>query len=198
VITENLLRDIILGRLALMGKFQLTIISEPEVTPAEDALIRALLCECFPDEIPTFSHTRYWHNSRPTFIVIYPEHDRVLGHVSVVVREISCDGRPVTVAGVQNVAVTPILRGTGLSHQLMREAMEEAAKRDIPWGMLFCVPALERFYSSLGWQKIEARVTMRDENGHRVPIDPKNITMVKKLAGTEFSAEDIYLEGPDW
>jgi len=187
-------------------QYDLTFVDERQMTPALDAAIRALLCECHPDLVEPLSRSRYWHGSVQAYSFCYQEGDRVLGHVGVVLREIRCDGRPVMIAGVQNLAVTPRLRGKGLSRQLMREAAAEAARRKIRFGMLFCVPGLERFYNSLDWFRIEARVTMRDETGQPAPIIDENITMVTELArrpcgglpGERFVAQEMDLQGPDW
>jgi len=175
------------------------IITEPAITPADDRAIRALLCECFlGEEYASFRESRYWHDSAPAFTALFREGDRVSGHVGVVIRGIRCDGQPTTVAGVQNVAVTPHLRRTGISHELMQKAMAEAARRGIRFGMLFCFPGLERLYGSLGWCRVEASVTMIDDSGEATPIDPRNITMVKGLASEQFAAKEIDLAGPDW
>ena len=114
------------------------------------------------------------------------------------VREIACDGRRVRIAGVQNVAVHPERRRTGLSRAVMHAAMDEAARRGLPYGVLFCVPKLEHFYHSLGWQKVEAAVTMIDGTGAEVPGDPKNIAMVKDLTAPPLRPKMIHLLGWDW
>lgn len=128
---------------------------------------------------------------------------RVAGHVGIVIREVRCGrtrataGKPALVAGIQNLAVAHELRGRGLSQQLMTEAMTEAVRRSVPFGLLFCVPELERLYASLGWRRTDVSVTLI-ENGKRVPIPGKNIAMFKELAGKPFPRGDIDLQGMDW
>ena len=173
-------------------------VDEADMTPALDVAIRELLCECFPGEVRNFSHTRAWHGSGPTYSIVYCEGTRALGHVGVVVRKVACDRRPVMVAGVQNVAVHPERRRTGLSRRVMHQAMEEASRRGIPYGLLFCVPQLERFYHYLGWEKVAATAVMRDEHGTRVSTSDKNITMIRGLAGAPLSPREIDLQGADW
>jgi predicted acetyltransferase len=180
------------------GRFAVSCVNEIEMTLDTDQAIRRLLCECFPDNAGTFSQTRRWHGSGPEYSIVYAEEDCVLGHVGVVVREILCDGVPVRIAGVQNVAVSPSRRRTGLSRQAMQASMAEAASRGIPYGMLFCAPELEHFYRSLGWQRIEAAITTVNEDGTEASLDGKNIAMVKVLYGTPFTARDIHLQGADW
>jgi predicted N-acetyltransferase YhbS len=177
----------------------LLCVDEAAMTPALDVAIRELLCACFPNDAWNFSRTRTWHGSRPEYSIVYCEGARALGHVGVAVRELSCDGETVTVAGVQNVAVHPERRGTGLSRCLMHEAMEEAARRGLPYGLLFCVPGLERFYSFLGWERVEAAVTTADDVGDtEVPGDAGNIAMVKGLTDSPLRPKAVHLRGRDW
>jgi len=122
----------------------------------------------------------------------------VVGHVAIVIREIRCGGASVTVAGVQSLAVAPDFRGTGLSRRLMTEAMDEAKRRGIAFGLLFCVPGLESFYASLGWIRTDEAVTMRDKEGRPVPIPASNIAMFKPLGSTPFPTGPIDLRGRDW
>ena len=179
-------------------RFQLTYIDERDMTPEQEAALRDLLCECFPADVGAFSQTRAWHGSGPEYTLAYFEEGRALGHVGIVVREIACDDLPVKIAGVQNVAVTPSRRGAGLSRQLMEAAMEEAARRGLSFGLLFCVSELARFYSSLGWVRKDIPVTMVDDNGADVPTDPKNLLLVKELSGEPFTAREVHLQGADW
>jgi predicted N-acetyltransferase YhbS len=173
-------------------------VDERAMTPGVEAAIRELLCTCFPDAAWNFAHTRAWHGSGPEYSIVSCEGDRAIGHVGVVVREIACDGVRTRIAGVQNVAVHPERRRSGLSRLIMRESMQEAERRGIPFGVLFCVPGLENFYHSLGWYKVEARVTMLDETGADAPTDPKNIMMVKQLGEAPFTATVVHLLGADW
>jgi predicted N-acetyltransferase YhbS len=104
----------------------------------------------------------------------------------------------IMVAGIQSLAVAPQLRGTGLSSRLMAEAMEEAQRRGIEYGLLFCLPGLERFYASLGWIRTDEPVTMADETGQPVPLTQKNITMSIELSERPFPKGPIDLQGRDW
>ncbi len=105
---------------------------------------------------------------------------------------------PITVAGIQSLAVAPERRGTGLSQRLMAGAADEAVRRGIDYGLLFCVPGLERFYATLGWARTDERVTMQDEWGRTVPMPASNICMFKVLGRRSFPAGAINLCGRDW
>jgi predicted N-acetyltransferase YhbS len=180
------------------NKFALELVDESKMSRAADEAIRALLCRCFPPDTGVFAQTRYWHGSAPVYSYVHWSNSNVTGHVGVVVRQIVCGKTRIQIAGIQNLAVAPEKRKQGLSQQLMTEAMEEALRRGIEYGLLFCVPELERFYTSLGWVRTDVCAMMIDENGARVAIPPKNIAMYKELAGKRWPGGDIDLCGADW
>ena len=114
------------------------IVLETSITPAEDAAIRAALCLCFPADREVFSQTRAWHGTFPTWSIIVEHQDQVIAHVGIVEREILVGVDRVRAAGIQNVLVVPEHRKTNLFRQIMSVAMEEARRRDIDLGILFC------------------------------------------------------------
>lgn len=164
---------------------------------ALDAAIRRTLCACFPSEAAAFSTTRAWHGSAPSYSVIAHEGEEIAGHAGVVVREISAGDTIIRVAGIQNMAVLPARRGSGLSRRLMETAVAEARRRGIPFGLLFCVPGLERFYASLGWTTLPVRARMMYGGGER-EIPAKNLAMGLEIGGRPFPAGDLHLRGADW
>jgi predicted N-acetyltransferase YhbS len=178
--------------------FPLEIIEEEQMPAALDAAVRKLLCLCFSAEVNVFSETRHWHGSAPAYSVVHLQGDTVVGHVGVVVRTIRCGERDTTVAGMQNVAVHPTLRGCGLGPKLMAATMAEAKRRGILFGLLFCLPELERYYRSVGWFNVVQPATMRDERGTRVPTPEKNICMAYQLSLAPFPNASIDLQGRDW
>ena len=122
----------------------------------------------------------------------------IAGHVAIVLREVSCGRKKFKVAGIQSLAVGKKSRGTGLSQALMTESMAEAWRRGMEFGLLFCIPELERFYASLGWKRIDGPVVMRDESGAKKNIPPKNIAMILLLSARPFPAGTVDLNGQDW
>jgi ribosomal protein S18 acetylase RimI-like enzyme len=176
-----------------------TVIPEPGMPPHVDAAIRDLLCRCFPPDVPVFSQTRCWHGSSPAWSVVATDAGgRVVGHVGVVVRTVRVgDARP-TVAGIQNLAVAPELRGAGVGLELMTRAMAEASRRGIAHGLLFCVPKLGKYYQAQGWTVRDVETRMDFNGAVNVPIPGKNICMTIGLAGVPFPEGNIHLAGPDW
>jgi hypothetical protein len=174
------------------------IMDEANVTPALDREIRAFLCVCFAGDTPSWP-SRYWHTSTPAYSVICRDvtGGALLAHIGIVVRRIRCGGTQITIAGVQNLGVKPGTRGGRLGYRVTEMAMDEARRRKIDFGLLFCIPALEAYYQGNGWQTTTEPVTMKyladDE-----PIPGKNIGMFRLLGTQPFPAGPIHLQGPDW
>jgi predicted N-acetyltransferase YhbS len=202
------------------GALNIERIDESRMDAGLDEAIRSCLCDCFPADKDFFSKRRDWHGSAPAWSLVVRagtgavRGDRagtgaaVVGHVGIVLRTVRVhprnsrgdpgSGVRVPVAGVQNVAVHPSQRGTGLGKALMRAAMVQAEADGVPFGLLFCVPGLGPYYASLGWSIRDAEATMRWEGVDGVPIPGKNICMVVELAGKPFPEGDIDLLGADW
>ena len=172
-------------------KFKLDMIEEDNMKGEIDKKIRKLLCECFPEDEKVFSQTRYFNNVLPCYTFIFQNNNKVLGHVGVVIHRIMIKNSQIKIAGIQNLAVSNEMRRTGLSQQLMIDAMAEAKKHNIKFGLLFCIPVLENFYSKLKWKTINASVMMLDKNGNKVSVPLKNITMYKEL-----DKESKFPDGP--
>lgn len=181
-----------------MNPISIQTVIESEISAELDREIRSLLCECFPADAGEFSQHRAWHDSIPAYSVIARDAGDLVGHIGIVEREVRVGNQSLLVAGVQNFCVRASHRGAGLSAELMRLALAEAAARSIPFGLLFCLPELERIYAWMGWTTIDAAVDMRDENGHRAPLPGKNIAMIACLTPHRFPGGHIDLMGRDW
>lgn len=179
----------------------LRIILEDALTEADDDAIRASLCRCFPADQESFRKTRAWHGVRPAWSVVVDHEGLVLAHVGIVEREIQILGSDdrLRVAGIQNVLVLPEHRKTGLFRQVMTAAMDEASRRELDVGLLFCLPDLVEKYARLGWRLLEPRNVIRiDENGQAQSLPSKNLTMVHPLRRADLPPGDIHLQGNDW
>ncbi len=180
------------------SQFPLDVVDEADVSSALDRSIRRLLGECFPADHGVFSGGRCWHDCVPEFSVIHREAARVTGHVAIVDRTIRTAARALRVAGVQGVSVAPDRRGQRLGHRLLGRAMEEATRRGIAFGLLFCVPELEPYYVSTGWVRTDREVTMLDERGRPQGLTSKNIAMFLELTAEPFPLGPLDLQGRDW
>lgn len=174
------------------------IAEESDLSPELDQAIRDLLCHCFPPDIPVFSQTRRWHGTAPEFSFYRREAGVITGHVGIVRRAIRVGSNPLTIAGVQNLAVVPDRRKSGLGALLMIRALAEARRRGITFGLLFCVPGLTHFYASLGWERQDRAFYMDNENGVREFIPEKNIGMTLSLGPDPFPPGEVDLQGRDW
>ena len=174
------------------------IIDEDQIASELDAAIRRLLCDCFPADMTAFSASRAWNGVHPLYSVICRHRDRIVGQIGIVERLITCGGVPVRIAGVQSLAVVPDWRKSGASQRLMTAAMDDARRRGIRFGLLFCLPGLANFYARLGWRQIERAVTMLDAAGRSVPLTAKNIAMNLPLGDEKFPPGPIDLAGRDW
>jgi len=175
------------------------IVAETSLTAAEDAAIREGLCVCFPADREVFSRPRAWHGSLAAWSVLVDPEGPVIAHAGVVEREILVGARRVRAAGIQNVYVVPERRGKKLFQRIMSAAVDEARRRNLDLGMLFCAPGLVEAYSRLGWRLVTDRKVVRvDENGCFQPIPAKNLTLSYPLRFADFPPGDVHLLGNDW
>jgi GNAT superfamily N-acetyltransferase len=173
-------------------------VAENQISPTLDKAIRAFLCTCFPNDVTEFQRTRHWHGSAPAYSILLTVAGSIQGHIGIVIRTIRSGGRPVAVAGVQNLCIHPQMRGSGLAATILTAAMAEARRRGLGFGLLFCDRSLEQFYKTRGWSTLDVPVMCADENGHHSRIPDKNICMVSPLNAEAFPEGAIDLQGPDW
>ena len=175
------------------------VVPEKSLTAAEDAAIRVALCRCFPVDREIFAETRAWHGTLPTWSILVEHEQIVVAHAGIVEREILIGNQRVRAAGIQNVLVVPEHRKSNLFRQVMSLAMEEAHRRELDLGILFCTADLARIYAWVGWQLLKGRSVVRvDEQGHFQPLPEKNVTMVYPLRRADIPPGDIHLLGNDW
>ena len=177
----------------------LEIVEESRMAPEMDILLRQLLVACFsPNDASFFVKSRYWHGSAPEYSVIGRVNGEIRAHVGVVVRQIRCNGTQVRIGGIQNACAHPACRGQNLGVWVLRAAMEEMPRRTVSFGMLFCLPELERYYASLGWIATREPVTMCMDGGADEPIPGKNSCMYWSPRGESLPPGPIHLQGADW
>ncbi|MFH1613862.1 MAG: GNAT family N-acetyltransferase [Planctomycetota bacterium] len=177
----------------------LRIVRQSEVDPRLDQEIKRGYCICYEKDLAFFSQTRSWHGSWPAWLVVIEKGREVIAHTGIVDRTISIGGRDVRIAGIQGVYVLPDHRGKGLADQVLNAAMREAERLEFDFGLLFCIPEIEKVYSRCGWQKLEGRrITRIDKDGSEVPIPGYNIVMYYPLGRRELLAGNINLKGNDW
>lgn len=177
----------------------LAVIEESSISPEMDLALRQMLVKSFDAASGDFfSQSRHWHGSAPEYSVVGRVGGELCAHVGIIVRRVRCGTTQVTIAGIQNVCVPPQCRGMKLGPWVMKAAMDEAVRRQIPFGLLFCVPELERYYAGMGWVTTHEPATMNLAGGADEPIPGKNICMYWSAAGEKLPTGPIHLQGPDW
>lgn len=177
----------------------ITLVQERDIGPELDKKIKDSLCLCFPDDRVAFSLTRAWHNSVPAWSLYSEENKRIISHVAVIDRTICIGDELVRIAGMQNIFVLPERRGNGLCDALMKEVTNRASELGYDYGLLFCVPEIEKVYGRCGWSKLPATPVIRvDESGKEWVLPGKNIGMYYPLDKNSFPTGDIHLQGNDW
>ena len=178
---------------------EIRILKEDQIDEGLDKSIKNGLCACFPPDKEMFSKSRFWHGTAPAWSALIEEDSEVLAHVGIVDREIRVGNEQASVAGVQNLFVLPEHRTRGFFLQIMKASMKEAGRLGHDFGLLFCVPELEKLYALCRWKLLPGRKASRvDETGQEVGLPSKNVTMYYALARSEFPAGDIHLQGNDW
>ena len=132
----------------------ITLVNERDIGPELDKKIKDSLCLCFPDDRVAFSLSRGWHNSFPAWSLYSEESNRIISHVGVIDRNIRIGDQMVRVAGMQNIFVLPEFRGKGLCDALMKEVTKRAGELGYDYGLLFCIPVIEKVYEQCGWANL--------------------------------------------
>lgn len=120
-----------------------------QLTDAEVERLRALLDEAFNDPDPgeRFSEDD-WQHALGGIHFLADEDGRIVGHASVVERDIRVDGAPLRTGYVEAVATEPAGQGRGIGSAVMREVAAYLAEA-FELGMLGT--GSQGFYERLGW-----------------------------------------------
>ena len=177
--------------------FPVEIVEESDLRPDEDRQLRELLCLCFPDWSEISQDRRLWHNTPPICSVILRQERRIIGHVAIVVRTITTTWNfRYNVASVQGICVAPDRRRVGLAHILLREALQEAARRGFLFAILYCKEFLVSYYVSQGWKLADDSVVMW--NSCDLPISMRsNCPMYYELSDVSFPEGPLDVHSPD-
>jgi GNAT superfamily N-acetyltransferase len=176
----------------------IAVVAEEQVSAGLDAEIRDFLIRAFPDDSTSFAQTRHWHGSAPAYSVLARLGSRLVAHAGAIVRDIRVGSRTVRIYGIQNMGVLPEVRGTGAGQRVLDAVAGEAVRRGVSFGLLFCIPALERYYRRDGWETRSVVVRMNYGGQDNIPIPGKNVCMARCLAAEPFPDGDIHLQGADW
>lgn len=145
------------------------------LSPAELRAIRKLMDAAFAtDEHGGFTDDDWQHalGGEHLFVTEGPE---VVGHASVVSRELHVAGRPVATGYVEAVATAPARQRQGIGSAVMRE-VNDLIRRRYELGALGT--GSHGFYERLGWQTWRGSSSVRTPDGERRTPEDDGYIMV--------------------
>ena len=127
--------------------------------------------------------------AKPDWSFLTLEITELAAFYNIAERTVSIDGVPVRVAGLNNLVTVPAYRGRGIASRLLRETQPQwFDSLGAECGLLLCADALLPFYSRLGWEKVDVRVTYAQPDGPRawaancMLLDPfRNVTATREI-----------------
>lgn len=145
-----------------------------ELTAQELASIRSLLDAAFAPDDPFFPESDWEHALGGVHFIARIE-DRIVGHASVVVRELHAGGRPLRTGYVEAVATAPEVQRRGIGSRVMRAANDHIEE-------VYELGALgtgeHGFYEQLGWLRWLGPTFVRAPEGPRRTPDEDSGIMV--------------------
>lgn len=160
-----------------------------ELAAAEIAEIRALLDAAFGDDPEERFTEDDWQHALGGMHFLAVEGGRVVGHASVVERDIRIAGRPVRTGYVEAVATAVDRQRAGIGTALMRAVADHLDGFEL--GALGT--AEHPFYARLGWVTWRGPSSVRAPDGERPTPDEDGYIMVLRTPRT---APDLDLDAP--
>ena len=108
-------------------------------------------------------------------------HRRIVGHASVVERDIHVGGRPLHTGYVEAVAIEPASQRQGLGSRLMAVVNEHV---DAGFELGVLGTGIQPFYERLGWAIWPGHAFVRTEAGDRPTPDEDGYIMVRRTPRT--------------
>jgi aminoglycoside 2'-N-acetyltransferase I len=151
------------------------------LTAAEVTSIRALLYAAFEgDEHGGFTEDDWQHSIGGTHFIAEDDH-RILGHASVVERDIRVAGEPLRTGYVEAVATHPAHQRHGIGTALMRSVADHIYAR-YELGVLGT--GSQSFYERLGWEIWRGSSFVRTEHGDERTADEDGYILVLRTPST--------------
>lgn len=149
-----------------------------------------------------FEREFHWPMARtaaPQWRVLCTAGQDLIGHVSLLAREVTVAGEPVRVAGVGAVILQPAWRGRGLGKALLHEAhaaMQSRTRAD--FGLLICEDHRLTFYTGLGWQEVPGPMTFTNWQGQHETVGRHHIMVLPLRTGAIWPQGAIDQCGLPW
>lgn len=165
---------------------QVRRLATDELTSGELAIIHALMTVAFAeDEHGGFTDDDWQHAVGGTHFLLEDDdahgHRRIVGHASVVERDIHVGGRPLHTGYVEAVAIEPASQRQGLGSRLMAVVNEHV---DAGFELGVLGTGSQPFYERLGWAIWPGHAFVRTEAGDRATPDEDGYIMVRRTPRT--------------
>ena len=149
----------------------------PELTATQTDGLRRLLWAAFNDPNPDerFSEDD-WQHALGGMHFLAEEDGRIVGHGSVVERDIRVGGRPLRTGYVEAVATDPQRQGRGIGTALMRAVAAYLGEAGYQLGALGT--GSQGFYERLGWTTWRGPSSVRTPEGERPTPEEDGYIMV--------------------
>ena len=136
-------------------------VASGDLTDAEVAATRALLWAAFADVDGGMTEVD-WEHALGGMHVLLERSGRLVGHASVIERELHVDGRPLRTGYVEAVAIDPQHQRQGLGSRLMTE-VASCITESFELGAL--ATGTPGFYERLGWLRWSGPTFVRAPSG---------------------------------
>lgn len=154
----------------------------------EIAAIRTLMDVAFGDDPEERFLDEDWAHAIGGQHVVLDLAGEIVGHASVVERELHVAGRPLRTGYVEAVAVRPGLQGRGLGSRLMT-AIDDDIRGRFELGALGT--GRQAFYERLGWRSWHGPSSVRTASGDRLTPEDDGYILVLETPSTPVRPLDL-------
>jgi len=105
--------------------------------------------------------------SNPDYrLLAFNRDNEIIGHLTIVLRDATWNGRAVKIGGIGGVATRDDSRRRGVAHAAMRRATREIRDtHKADFGLLFCEPRHAALYGGLDWHSFKGDVWVVQPRG---------------------------------
>ena len=177
------------------GRAVIRQVRTDELTEEEIARIRELLWAAFAeDEHGGFEEDDWDHALGGTHFIV-DDGDQIVGHASVVKRDIQVNGRPVRTGYVEAVATDPAHQRRGHGSAVMRQVDGHIAA-EFELGMLGT--GSQPFYERLGWRIWRGPSSVRAVDGEQPTPDEDGYIMYMRTPTTPAELDETAPISCEW
>ncbi len=178
------------------GTTRIRVLDSTELRADEVASLRALLDVAFGDDPEErFLDTDWAHAVGGRHVVLDAE-GVIIGHASVVERELHIAGVPLRTGYVEAVAIEPSLHGRRFGSQIMTVADDEIRAR---YELGALGTGRHAFYERLGWRTWRGPSSVRLASGERRTTDEDGNILVLATPATPIGPLDLWASiSCDW